>query len=55
MMATYLAEAFGLSVLFERERWEVRAGTEHFGLREDRHSAYAVDLHLYIWVAVGVP
>jgi hypothetical protein len=51
---TYLAEAFGFSMLLKAESGEVNTGAEHLRLRENTDTTNTVNLHLHIWVAVGV-
>lgn len=54
LLKTYLAKPFGLSVLLETESREMNTGTKDLCLGQDTNTTDTVDLHLHIWVAVGV-
>lgn len=51
---TYLAESFGLCVLFEAEGREMDARAEDLCLGQDTDTTNTVNLHLHVRVAVGV-
>ncbi len=51
---TCLAEAFGLSVFLEAEGREMDTRTEDLGLGQNTDTTNAIDLHLHIWITVGV-
>lgn len=51
---TYLAKSFRLGVLFETERREVHSRAEHLCLCQNTDTANTVNLHLHVWVTIGV-
>ena len=51
---TYLAKTFSLSMLLETESREVDTRAEDLRLCQDTDSTNTINLHLHIWVTVGV-
>jgi hypothetical protein len=41
-------------VLLEAEGREMHARTEHAGLGQDADTANTINLHLHVWVAIGI-
>lgn len=41
-------------MLLEAEGREMHSRSEHFGLGQDADSTDTIDLHLHIWITVGV-
>ena len=54
MLYSYLAKPFSLCVLLETESGEVNTRAEHPGFGQDTDTADTVNLHLHVWVAIGV-
>lgn len=50
----HLAKALGLCMLLEAEGRKVDAGSEHTGFGQDADTSYSINLHLHIWISVGV-
>lgn len=51
---TYLAEAFGLSMLFKTKRGEVYTLSEDLRLSKNANTTNTVDLHFHVRVAVRI-
>lgn len=54
VVVTYLAKTFGLSVLFKTESREMNSRAEDLCFCQDTDTTDTVDLHLHVWVTVGV-
>jgi hypothetical protein len=54
MYCSYLAKPFRLCMLLEAECREVDARTEYPGLGQNTYTTNAVNLHLHVWVAIGI-
>ena len=53
-LGTYLAKALSLSVLLETEGREVNTRTEDFRFGQDTDTTNSINLHLHVWVTVGI-
>lgn len=50
----HLSKTLGLCVFLEAEGREVDAGSEYTGLGQNADTSYSINLHLHIWISVGV-
>lgn len=50
----HFPKALSFCMFLEAESREVDAGSEHTGLGQNADTSYSIDLHLHIWISVGV-
>lgn len=54
MYAPYLSEPFSLCMFLKAERREMYTISEDLGFGKDTDSSDTVNLHLHVWVAIGI-